>query len=130
MGALDGFPGEGLVGVDLLVTLGTGEGDFLLGLVCRDQVGFDRTVGEIQGPAAKGALACPMGNFFGAAGASGVEGGPCSFLWGGGLFGTGNDDGVLASGTVNFLTPQRKRGFEIFTTIDALEVNHFLRSAR
>ena len=75
MGALDGFPGEGLVGMNLLATLGTGEGDFLLGLVCRDQVGFGHMVREIQGPPAKGALVCTMGNFLGTAGASGIGGG-------------------------------------------------------
>ena len=75
MGALDGFPGEGLVGVNLLAALGTGEGDFLLGPVCRDQIGLDCMVRQIQGSAAKGALARPMGNFLGAARACGIVGG-------------------------------------------------------
>jgi len=75
MGALDGFPGEGFVGVDLLATLGTGEDDFLLGLVCRDQIGFGQMVWGIQGPTAKGALVCTMGNFLRTAGASGIGGG-------------------------------------------------------
>ena len=75
MGALDGFPDEGFLGVNLLAALGTGEGDFLLGPMFRDQVGFERMVREIQGSTAIGTLACPMGNLFGTAGASGIGGG-------------------------------------------------------
>ena len=106
MGAFDGFPSHVFAGVELMAALGTDEGDFLLGSLRRGRVGFGRRVGPIQAPAAKGTLGRSGGNRFGAAGAGATGSRIRSFLWSGGLFGTGNDDGVLTGGTVDFLTSQ------------------------
>ena len=75
MGALNDLSGKGFLGVNLLAALGTGKGDFLLGPLFRDQVGFECMVGQIQGFPAKGAFARPMGNFLGATGAGRIGSG-------------------------------------------------------